>query len=313
MSCPRRSLLAGLMALGLLMVTGGPALAASCCGGASITDQFTVPKWERWMAGASLQFEHAFDMRLASGERVQADSWRNDETRLLLGGAYRLGKDWQAAAVLPLTHRRVTRGGETGNGFGPGDLSLQLRYEIMDEETCFLLPFRELTWDELKPSIHWVATVNTPTGRPTHRSLDSLGASVTGSGYWTVETGPQITKIWGAWGNSVDLQVGYQTFGGPEHGHHHPDALRWRVGGSLLYYPAYQQYIGVHMGHRREIPLGAEDITGVEQTTLSLIGSYRHKGDGIWLRGSLGSAGLVQGRNAPVSLTGQVTVAWAFR
>ncbi len=297
-----------LTAAGLSLILPVSAQAASCCGGASVTDQFVVPKWERALVGLSMQVSHDLDMRNAAGERINAQTWSNTETRLIAGGAHRLGTDWQAGLSLPLVVRHTTAGDLTSTGYGIGDIGLQLRYEIIDEDTCFLRPFRELAWNELKPSLHLVMNLTAPTGRPTHRSTDNLAASVTGRGYWMGDTGLQVTKVWGQWGNSLEGSIGYQlpTSGNPLH-----PALRWSVGGSALFYPAYRKYVGVHLGYREELAMGTDD-SAQAALTASLLASWVPTEGAWWLRGSFGPSGYGIGRNTPVSWQGLLTLAKTF-
>jgi hypothetical protein len=286
--------------------------AASCCGGASVSEPFALPKWNDSLVGLSLQHETTFGARGQAGERLPVSNWAMYEQRVVVGGAYRLAKDWQAGLALPLVHRTMSAGGLRTTGTGLGDVGLSVRYEIMDEETCFAMPFHELTPLELKPSIHWVTRGSAPTGRAMHRSTDALGADVTGTGLWSADTGVEIMKVWGVLATGGEILGGYQT-GIAENGHQiSPPALRWQTGASVLFYPRYQRYLGISVLHRRELFRTLASAFDVEATSAYVVGSVADLPGGLWLRGAVGQTGVWQGRNIPVGWSAQVTAIKLF-
>ena len=294
-----------IVAAALLALLGwgvaAPSYAASCCGGASNTDQFGLPKWRQALIGVSPQVSHAWAVRDAGGNQLEG-AWRSDALRLVLGGAYRVAPDWQVSAAVPLLVNRVGAGRMSSAGGGLGDVGLQVRYELIDEDSCFARPVTEMAWDEVKPSVHFFARAAAPSGRPTSLASDGLGASVTGRGLWTADAGLEVTKVWGRFGNSVGFALGGEA----------PDrssadgvrAFRWEASGGLLVFPQYQRSIGLFLSHRQE---RAAELR-VESTQLGLTGTLAGKGD-WWFRVSLSAAGLVAGRSTPVSLDGFVTAA----
>lgn len=290
-------------ALAALLGSGvaAPLFAASCCGGANNTDQFALSKWRHAMAGVSPQFSRAWAVRDGDRNRVSG-TWRSDAVRLVAGGAYRVAPDWQVAAAVPGIFNSVAAGRAGAIGGGVGDLGAQVRYELLDEDTCFARPVTEMAWNEVKPSVHFFLRGTLPTGRPTSRATDALGASITGRGLWSAEAGVDVTKVWGRLGNGLSLAAGGQT----------PDrsaidgvrALRWEAGAGVLYFPAYQRSLGLFVSHRQE----RGELLRVESTQLSLTGTLADVG-AWWLRATVSAAGWLGGRNTPVAADGFVTVA----
>lgn len=275
-----------------------PAAGASCCGGASALHPFVLPKWEKAMVGARLAGSAEFDRLAADGDPF-GSTMRAGEGRLLVGGAWRAGGDWQLGASLPLVLRRVVVPGMTAGGGGLGDVSLSVRYEIMDEETCIFRPFRELAWNEIKPTVHLVLGVGLPTGRAADGGADPLGARVTGSGDLEQTLGLEVTKIWGAVGNAVEG-------GGGRRWPLHPgeDAV-WqaRASASLMWYPAFQRFLGVSAGWKGE----RSDVVATDSLRLEGIASWIIPDTRWWLRGNAGFEGLA-GRNTPRGPTGGLTL-----
>lgn len=218
---------------------------------------------------------------------------------LLVGGAWRAGRDWQLGGSLPLVMRRVAVPGNRALGFGVGDMALSLRYELIDEETCVVRPFRELAWDELKPTIHIVLGLGLPTGRPLGWGDDPLGARVTGTGDLEQTLGIEATKIWGAIGNSLE--------GGG--GRRWPvrragDAI-WlaHASASVMWYPAYKRFLGLSAGWKGE----RGGLVATDALRVEAVGSIVFLESRWWLRGNLGLDGLA-GRSAPWGPTGGVTL-----
>lgn len=293
----------------LLWAAGaGDALAASCCGGANGSDGFVLPKWERAMVGGMLRMEDTLDLRDDAGNALRTQSWRSTETRVTLGGAYRLLNDLQVSAALPFLVKRVATNAAVSSGLGLGDAGLQVRYEIIDEETCVVRPVSELSWFDLKPSLHWVTSLAAPTGRATGESYDKrgLGADVTGRGIWIGDTGLELTKIWGRFGNAVQATAGYQSaYDGRDA--QTPGALRWSAGAGLLYFFAFQHSLTLMVNHRqelyqREAQLAARRTITTTATTLTWNRIFAE--NGLWLRATVGQAGYLQGRNTPMLYDG---------
>jgi hypothetical protein len=278
-----------------------PLWAASCCGGASNTDQFGLSKWRGAMVGVSPQISHAFAVRDGGGAEV-GGAWRSDAVRLVVGGAYRVAPDWQVAAAVPGLYNAISAGALASAGGGLGDAGLQVRYELLDEDTCFMRPVTEMAWDEVKPSVHLFLRGALPTGRPTSRATDGLGASITGRGLWTADAGVDVTKVWGRFGNSIGLSAGAQT---PDRsGVDGVRAFRWEASAGLLVFPKYQRSLGLFVSHRQE---RAAELR-VESTQVGLTATLADLGL-WWFRASVSAAGYVGGRNTPVSADGFVTVA----
>lgn len=291
-----RTLLFSVLAVVALAPT--PVVGASCCGGASALHPFVLPKWEKALVGARFAGSGELDRLNADGARI-GSTMRALEGRMLVGGAWRAAGDWQLGASLPFVLRRVVVPGMSAVGGGVGDVALSVRYEIMDEETCVVRPFRELAWDELKPTIHLVLGTGFPTGRPADGSADPLGARVTGSGDLEQTLGLEVTKIWGAIGNS--LEGG----GGRRWPVRHDDDAIWlaRASTALMWYPAYQRFLGVSAGWKGE----RSGAVATDSVRFEAIGSIVFPQSRWWLRGNLGLEG-VAGRTVPWGPAGGVTL-----
>ncbi len=292
-----------------LLLAGGaalplPAAAASCCGGAGNTDLFGLPKWQSGVAGSAVQIEHTTGVRDAAGRQVQGGPWQTTDVRGLVSGAWRVHADGQAHLTIPWVARSVDAGAQAARGNGLGDLGAQYRYEFMDEETCFARPVESMRWDEVKPSIHGLVRATAPTGRSAALRGDPLGASITGRGLWIADAGIEATKIWGRFGNSLALTGGRQ-WGATSST---ADAWRWEAATGVLYYFRYQGSAGIFVGHRREI---GDVGVAVRSTTLSLNTTHVVWTD-WWLRATAGTAGVLEGRNTPVTWTGGVALGKLF-
>lgn len=301
------ALLMGALALATTL-SPAAATAASCCGGASTSSRFSLPKFRAGLAGLSLEISGDFDQRLDGGGRMGLERWRNQELRSVFGGALRLHRDVQTSISVPVVGRSARSGSLSGRGLGLGDPSLGARWEILDDEICYARPFSEMAWDQIKPSLHWTWSATLPLGRHAGQAAEPLSADATGRGYWLAETGLELVKNWGAVGTAAGLAAGYQ----------HPVAdleaspgIRWSVGGTLMYYPAYQRYVGVDVTHRREVWLAA-GAGALSSTSLAAVGSWVFGDSGWWLRGSAGSDGLLQGAAVPVGWRTTVTVLRLF-
>ncbi|RMF12142.1 MAG: hypothetical protein D6761_13135 [Candidatus Dadabacteria bacterium] len=301
----RRGAVALLRVSGALLLWWLPASAwgASCCGGASTSDVFVLPKWQHWLVGAQLVEQVDVDQRDARGQRVGAD-WRNLETRLIAGAGARLASRLQAGLALPVVVRSVQAGGQRSFGGGPGDLATQFRVELLDEETCYARPFHTLNWNDLKPSIHLVVRQLFPSGRSTAHSADGLGADVTGRGVWSSEAGLDVTKVWGIIGQSLAASGAWERSIPAE-----PVDASWRssIAASLLYYPAYQRFVGVNWSWERSARSQAPDAV---VHAVGLTGSGIWPERKLWVRGGLSLPGLVGGRATPVGVRLSVFVGW---
>lgn len=290
--------LAGWLGLALVALAPAPAAGASCCGGASALHPFVLPKWDRAMVGGRMAVNSELDRRGPDGERLSGTA-RALESRLLLGGAWRPARDWQLGLSLPLVMRRVTVPGMQATGGGFGDMTLSARWEILDEETCIVRPFRELNWNELKPTLHLVLGVGLPTGRAPGAADDPLGARVTGSGDLEQTLGLEFIKIWGAVGNSLEGGGGRRW----SLGHDHDHIWLARASAAMMWYPAFQRFVGISSGWQAE--RGGEVRT--DSLRLEAIGSWIIPGTRWWLRANAGVDGLA-GRSVAFGPTGGVTL-----
>lgn len=290
------------VAVGCVLVPGS-SWAASCCGGASATDRFTVPKFNKLVVGMALDSEYDYAVRNADGKASPA-GWSSFDNRLTVGGGYRLGKDWQGSLSLPIVSRYIQAGRYIGFGLFPGDIGVQIRYELLDEETCFAIPIQQLNWHDVKPSIHFVLRSSVPSGRSVAESRTDLAADATGSGYWTVEGGIEVTKIWGRWGNSFSLSGGWQK-AKPAAGHL-PQAWRWNVGTSVLYFFAYRRSLGLYVGSSGEH--WRDDAPAARRWLGNMIFSYIFN-NLLWLRASAGATGLPGSHNVATGPTLSVSLA----
>lgn len=256
------------------------------------------------MAGSGVSADRSFDIRDSAGKRVNAEDWNSTETKLVVGGAWRLASDWQTGWSLPAVVKNVAAGTVGETGYGVGDAAGQLRYEFMDEETCIVAPMQSLKWDELKPSIHGIARMTLPSGRTTGESALPLGGDVTGRGLWVVESGVEVTKVWGRWGNTVSGIGGWQSaYQGRDAAQ--AAGTRWSVGGGVLYFLSYKHSLSLRVDHRRESPNGV-------QATGAALGYSKIFDNNWWLRAGVNESGLMQGVNTPVSAGATVHVSKLF-
>lgn len=278
--------------------------AASCCGGAAIAEAFVLLKSEEKTTGIVAAFERTVDVRDEGGQRLHTN-WRVSEFRLIPGFAYRVHPNAQLSAVLPLVTRKVNAD-VSEHGWGVGDVNLAARYEFLDEKTCFAQPLERLRWDELKPSIHAVVKLYLPTGLPPGFSSQPLGSDITGRGLWAAEVGPEVTKIWGRWGNTLSFSGGRQWPRTQRTGA--PTAWRWQAGTGVSYFWEYQRSLAFWVAWREEHGMNLR----TRAEALSLQANYFHPRSGLRLKAGLGETALITGGATPISWLAFTSITHAF-
>lgn len=280
------------------------ARAASCCGGSSSADAYVLPKLKHALAGFGVKSTIDWDMRDAQGNSLQLRRWKTLEQSLILGGSLRLHRNFQASISVPSTVRTVVAGTAQETGIGAGDIGLQARYEIVDEETCFLVPIQQVSWRDIKPSIHTVLKASLPSGRSTARSDNALAADVTGLGYWLMDAGIEITKVWGRFGNHIAATAGYQV---PERaGLGLENAWRLGIDGSASWFWAYRKSLGLVVSHRRQ------HFPDVAQTTTNLGLFLSAIWDAGWFVRANASYNGIAGRQNPVGTVTAATLGYVW-
>ena len=290
-------------ALVLLCATALPAVgyAAACCGGASPTAAFSLPTGYRYSLGVSLRYSSDFALRDAAGTRFDPGT-QVHESRLVLGGAWQARERWQLGASLPLiVGTQAYRAAPRDTWVGHGDLFVESRTAIVREETCYARPMTEMAWDELKPDITWVLGVRVPLSA---RWSDPAGLSID-PGRSALETGVDITKVWGRLGNAGSLRAGW------DRGWRAPalsdlSTLRLEASLSQLVYIAYQRYVGAYGAYRSRWGLG-DNLERNDSVALGLLGGVVLAKPQLRLVGSVALDGLA-GRSTAVSPLVSVTV-----
>ncbi len=294
-------LLAALVALGLPLRS---AHAAACCGGVNSTDAFTLPKYNRATLGVALDYEKDLALRDAQGLSSGAGSWDSQDVTLAVGGVARLGPNLQAGLTVPTVARSVRVADDRGLSTGFGDVGLNGRWEIHDDDKCYLNPVGAWSPELLEPSVHALVRATLPTGRWEPTPGDVTGASVTGRGYASLDAGMDLSKMWGVLAGDINGTVGWMSpmpslVGGRP-------ALRLAASASLMAFYRYKSFVSLSASHREEVGLeGARVAT----TTVGLsVVHHDLERDHRMILG-LGAIGLPPARSTPVGF--QAGLSWA--
>lgn len=287
----------------LYLLAARPAYAVSCCGGASAGDALVLPKFLSYAAALRLGFAQDVDLRDSQGRRLYSSSWQSSEQKTTLSGAARLGHNWQAGLAMPLTLRHVSIAGQSAVGYGLGDANLALRYELLDEDTCYAHPATGWTRRDIRPTLHFFVRGKLPTGRAQSNANDPLGARITGAGDWQVLTGAELIKVWGKWGHSFDLAGGQSWPRADLSGR----SAAWRLaaGGNLMWYPRYLAFVGTGFSQTAAF---RQSQTRQTQTDVLVFGSWMSHDRPWWLRADLAATG-VAGKSAALGWGGGVSLA----
>lgn len=296
-------------ALGAALVVGaaGPAhtaRAAACCGGISSSEPFALPKFNQATAGVALSFEDDLGTRSSDGTSLGTGSWGSQDAHLVVGGVLRLGPDLQAGLSVPGVFRAVQVAQDHGTAVGLGDLALNGRWEIHDDDMCYLRRAQGWSPKLFEPSVHAVVHATLPTGRWQAREDDITGASITGRGYASVDAGLDLTKIWGVLGTNLSATGGWLSpvpslVGGRP-------AVQWSAAVGLMAFYRYKSFLSLSASHHEELALqgGRLSTSGL---SLSLA-HYDLAHDNRYLLG-LSAMGLPPARSTPIGW--QAGVSWS--
>lgn len=161
------------------------ARAAACCGTGFGTG-LRLARSERMAATLALRAQDLRGTWDATGRHTPSPAGVIDrEYRVELRALTRVGSSLQLGVILPWVHAFKRFPPESGEGSGPGDVAALARWD-------FVPVGGSGAW----PGIAATLGVTAPTGRPTHRARDRLGADVTGIGAWEVRPGIAIEKSW---------------------------------------------------------------------------------------------------------------------
>lgn len=278
-------------------------LAASCCGGSSAADALSLPKFLQAAANVRLAVTDDLDLRSGDGDRLQVNSWRTTESRLSIAGAYRLGEDWQGSVAAPIIVKRAAASGREAWGGGLGDMSLALRYEWLDEDTCYAHPATGWSRRDVMPAVHFFSRLRLPSGRAETTASDPLGARLTGSGDWLVAGGAEVIKVWGKWGHSLDLSAGRSW---PRwHLTNHQPAWQVTASGYLMWYPRYLAFVGAGVSQEANFRETAPRQTATDARAFL---SWMFHDRPLWLRADLAARGAA-GKNTPLSWSAGLSLA----
>lgn len=177
--------------------------AASCCGGGS-GSTLVLPKYARYMADVSTEFEVYDGFWNGEGAYLK-DPAGSDlrQHRLNLGVAARLAPRWQAGLSVPFVRNDNRYSGVTTQSQGAGDVALNLWYETFDGVTCVS---RVRSLRELKPAAYLGAALTIPTGiSPFDDHTSSM--EITGRGFYRLDGSLLLEKT--VYPFNASLALGY--------------------------------------------------------------------------------------------------------
>ena len=189
--------------LGAALPSPGPALAASCCGGGSVSS-LIVPKYALAVADAS------FDMEVYHGFWNQNGTQTPDppgsdlkQFRFNLGYAQRFARHWQASIMVPYVWNSNAYSGQSSKSDGLGDSTLGLWYDAVDDQSTWKIKSAK----DLIPAVSVGLSLLIPTGISPY---DNVGSSfdVTGRGFYRVDGNLLIDKTIRPWNFSLLLSYG---------------------------------------------------------------------------------------------------------
>lgn len=172
----------------------GKISAAPCCGSG-----FTIPSIITSDDKAQLATSYTYS-------RIKADvfangDWRHreekDVTEILKIEAAHIFKDlYQFGVSIPF-QKRTREGAQADSSAGLADISLQLGYEYLPD------------WDynPYRPKAIGYLSLILPTGKSIYESADGSGIDARGRGFWGIGTGTVLTKNWGSWDASYNLEM----------------------------------------------------------------------------------------------------------
>lgn len=191
------------LALALAAALPAPGRAASCCGGGG-SGSVLLPRSAWWMvdvAGDLERYDGLWDDQgnyLPDPPGTRLRQWR---TTLSLAG--RLARTWQAALSVPWVWNANAFSGLSSRTTGPGDTTLALWWEALDEKTAWRL--REL--GDLVPNLTIGPSLLLPTGVSPYDDVSS-SFDITGRGFYRIDGNLVLDKGYRAFGASLTLAYG---------------------------------------------------------------------------------------------------------
>lgn len=185
----RRSLFLAALLWGAAGLLPTLADAGSCCGGGS-GGSLILPKAGKAMIDLSAEMETYDGFWNQAGRHVD-DPPGSDlrQYRLTLGTAARLSSRWQAGVALPYVWNRNRYSGSVTSSDGPGDSTLSLWYEALDD----LSTWKAKSWKDLTPSVLVGPSLTIPTGISPYDDKQS-SFDVTGRGFYRLDGNLQVDK-----------------------------------------------------------------------------------------------------------------------
>ncbi|MDQ6954199.1 MAG: hypothetical protein Q9M20_02000 [Mariprofundaceae bacterium] len=187
-----------------VFMTSMTAEAASCCGGGSAA-ALLLPKYGKAEISVNTSFEQYDGFWDGTGVWTPDPAGSNlSQSRMTVGGAYRLGDRWQLAASLPFVWNNNRYTGLTSLTSGFGDAAVTLRYETFDGIKCV---WNVDTWEDLIPAIYLSSTVTVPTGISPYDDVKN-NFDITGRGFYRADANILIDKTIYPWNMSVSMTYG---------------------------------------------------------------------------------------------------------
>lgn len=202
MVAPRGTSLLAVLALCAALAPGA-ARAASCCGGGG-GGAAMLARGDRAMADLSLEWER-YDgyWDLDGRHRPDPAGASFSQLRATFAGGLRLAPAWQLSATLPWAWNRNTYSSLSTRTQGPGDASLSLWLEALDERTGW----RMKAAADLLPSVTLGLALTVPTGISPYDDVAS-SFDVTGRGFYRLDGNLLVEKSYRAFSASLSAALG---------------------------------------------------------------------------------------------------------
>lgn len=169
--------------------------ASSCCAGSGGQTICVLPSEQNFQMGVTTSYrivEGEFD---AYGNYAKNnDSTFSRQVTTIVGGAYRLGEDWQMGLSVPVISNQLTLRNNSKSATAMGDPTLEARYTLW-EDLAFLM---------FRPSLHFYGGVRVPLGKSIYESRDPLALDAVGDGTPSIHVGFSASKFFRPIKLSVD-------------------------------------------------------------------------------------------------------------
>lgn len=161
--------------------------ASSCCAGGGGQSICVLPYEQRYQIGVTSTYrfiEGEFDPYGNYTRNAEGYSFRQITT--VVGGAYRLGEDWQAGLSVPVITNQQTISGNSRSATALGDPAIEARYTL----------FEDLAFLRFRPQITFYGGVRLPLGNSIYDSRDPYSLDVVGDGTTTFHAGINASKLY---------------------------------------------------------------------------------------------------------------------